>query len=293
MVENFPAFYTPTTPAGFMLSVHNDVLSQPNGSVFVPDASIYDENRIFSFRLSYEKGSAIIHNLRFEMQNDNLFFQTLKNYQQIFKDSVATANDFKSVAEVTSGKNFTDFFNQWYYGEGYPTFNVDYSKQGNEIVLFVNQVASAPTVTPFFKGLYEFTINTTQGDTTVKVNQTVNNQFFRFTSNRTPTGVVVDPNNWVLNKVGSITTGINDPINVSNNVILYPNPSKGNMVLKYPLNWFDEMTFFDETGRKIFIETVPRGTTQRTINTKLLPGVYLLRLEGKGKLAVKKVIITD
>jgi hypothetical protein len=293
MIEHFPLFYSPTTPAIHMLGVHSSVLSQPGGSVFVPDASIYDENRIFSSRLSYNKGSAIIHTLRFEMQNDNLFFQTLRNYQQIYKDSVATANDFKSVAEATSGKNFTDFFNQWYYGEGYPTFNVDVSKQGDSIVLFVNQTVSAPAITPFFKGLYEFRINTAQGDTTVIVNQTVNNQFFKFRSNRTPTGVVVDPNNWVLNNVGSITTGVNDPVNVSSNVIVYPNPSKGDIVLKYPMNWFDGLTVFDELGRKTFSEIVQKGSTQRTINMNLLPGIYFLRMDGKAKMAVKKLIITE
>ena len=135
-----------------MQSVHNSVMSSPTGSVYVPLASTYDENRIFSSRLSYNKGSAIIHNLRFEMQDDNVFFQTLRNFQQQFKDSVATADDFKQVAETTSGKNFTDFFNQWYYGEGYPTFNITYLKQQSDsVTLIINETTSAPSVTPFFK----------------------------------------------------------------------------------------------------------------------------------------------
>ena len=103
-----------------------------------------------------------------------------------------------------------------------------------------------------------------------------------------PTGVVVDPNNWVLNKVGSITTGINDPVNVSSEVIVYPNPTKGDLVIKYPVNWFDNITFFDGTGRRVFSEGVERGSAQRSFNRNLQPGVYFLRLDGKSRVAVKK-----
>lgn len=291
MMESFPSFYAPNTAAAQMQNVHNDVLSQPGGSVFVPDASVYDESRIFNFRLSYNKGSAIIHTLRFEMQSDTLFFRTLRNFQQQFKDSVATANDFKAVAEATAGRSFTDYFNQWYYGEGYPTFNVDYSKQGDSIVLFVNQTVSMPSVTPFFRGLYEFTINTNLGDTTVRVNMTANNQFFRFRSNRIPTGVVVDPNNWVLNRVGSITTGINDPANVSGEVQLFPNPAKDNISLTYPAQWFEELLIFDQSGRLLLQRPVPRGSTRITVPISLSPGIYLLRMRGAGKVAVKKVVV--
>jgi aminopeptidase N len=291
MIEKLPSFFT-TTPAAYMQSIHNDVLQSTNGSVFVPDVSIFDENRIFSSRFTYNKGSAIIHTLRFEMQDDTLFFRTLRNYQQQFKDSVATADDFKMVAENTCSRSFTDFFNEWYYGEGYPTFNVDYSKQGDSIVLLINQIASAPAVTPFFKGLYEFTINTTQGDTLVKVNMTVNNQTFKFRSNRTPTGIVVDPNNWVLNKVGTITTGINDPTNVSAEVKLFPNPSNGVIHLQYKMNDFDGLQIFDISGKLLTQQVIPRGSIQRSLDTQLPPGTYIVQLNGKGKLAIKKLVIT-
>jgi hypothetical protein len=212
-VEKLPLLFPTTSPAAYMQSVHNNVLSQPAGSVYVPNASIFDENRIFSGRLSYNKGSAIIHNLRFEIQNDNLFFQTLKNYQQQYKGSTATADDFKLVAETTSGKNLTDFFNQWYYGEGYPTFNITYIRETpDSVILIVNESVSAPTITPFFKGLYEFKITSAQGDTTVKAYVTANNQQFKFKYNKTPNGVIVDPNNWVLNNTGSIINGGTIPV---------------------------------------------------------------------------------
>lgn len=205
-----------SSAATFMNSVHTDVLSSTSGSVYIPDADIYNENRIFSGRFSYNKGAAIIHTLRFECESDNLFFQGLRNYQTQYHDSTATGDQFFAVMEATSGKNFTDLKNQWYYGEGYPTFNITYLKQGNDsIILVVNQTASAPGVTPFFKGLYEFRIQSASGDTTVKAYQSSNNQIFKFPYTKTPTGIVVDPNNWVLNKVGTIINGGTVPIHLT------------------------------------------------------------------------------
>ncbi len=285
MIEQLPSLFPGYTPASYMNSIHNSVMSQPNGSVFVPDASIFDENRIFSGRLTYDKGSAILHTLRFEMQDDNKFFQTFRSYLQQFNDSVATADDFRHVAETVCGRSFADFFNQWYYGEGYPTFNVDYSKQGDSLALYVNQTVSAPSITPFFKGLYEFTFHTTSGDTTVKINLTQNNQLFKFRSNRIPTGIVVDPNNWVINKTGSITTAVTDPGTTPTGVQLFPNPNSGSFEVRFPANQYTRLRVLDATGRILRQQALSPGATSQSVTAQLPPGAYLLWLgnEQSGK----------
>ena len=290
LMEALPALFPGLTPPAYMLDIHNNVMSLPGGSVFVPNSSIYDEGRIFNFRLSYNKGSAIIHNLRFEMQSDNQFIQLMRSFQQQFKDTVATAEDFRTLAQTISGKDFSDFFTQWYYGEGYPTFNIDYSRQGDSLVLFVSQTTSAPAITPLFKGLYEIKISTLQGDTLVKVNMTANTQTFKFRSNRTPTGVVFDPNNWVINKVGSITTSINNPSSGNVDVTVYPNPSTGTIYLKYPALTYDQLQLYDFTGRLLHQQTI-KGTTQTTVNIPLPAGIYLIHLKGKNKTAILKQVI--
>lgn len=257
-IEKLPALFPTTTASAFMQSTHNNVLSSPAGSVFVPNASLFDENRIFSGRLTYNKGSAIIHTLRFEMQDDNLFFQTLKNYQQQYKNSVATADDFKLVAETTSGKNLTDFFNQWYYGEGYPTFNITYLMQGaDSIILIVNQTASAPSVTPFFKGLYEFTITSEQGDTTVKAYVSSNDQFLKFKYSKNPTGIIVDPNNWVLNNTGLIVNGGVVPIKL----LSFNVTATGCIAL---LNW---KTNYEQHCKQYDVEVSTDGNSYQTVGS--------------------------
>ena len=289
MIEKLPALHT-TTPSAYMSSVHNNVMSVANGSVFVPNGSIYDENRIFSGRLSYNKGAAIIHTLRFELQNDNQFFQILQQFQNQYKNNFASATDFQNVAQAISGKNLSDFFNQWYYGEGYPTFNVDYSKQGDSLVLYVNQTVSAGSVTPFFKGLYEFTFQSTSGDTTVLVNQQFNNQTFKFRSNRTPTGIVVDPNNWVINKTGSITTALPAPVDRSSEVVLSPNPGPGPYRLSYPPRIFSLLEIYDVQGKLLRSQSISGAQSLSQIEELPSNGCYFIRLRGKGQVATKKLI---
>lgn len=243
LIEKLPLLFSPTTASSNMLSLHNSVMSVSNGSVYVPDASVFDENRIFSSRLTYNKGGAIIHTLRFEMQSDTLFFRTLKNFQLQFKDSVATGEDFKQVAQATSGKDFTTFFNQWYYGEGYPTYNVTYYRPTlDSVYLLLSETVSAPTVTPFFKGLLELTINSAQGDTTVLVNVTNNNQLFKIKCSKTPNNITVDPNNWVINKTGTITNGGVVDVN------LHDFKVTANKDCSYSLQWITEY----ESGLKSF-----------------------------------------
>jgi hypothetical protein len=216
MIEKLPALFPTTNPASYMLSVHNNVKSVANGSVYVPDASLYDEGRIFSSRLSYNKGSAIIHNLRFEMQNDFLFFNTLRQFQQTYKNKPVAAANFKSLAESVCGRSFSNFFNHWYYGEGFPTHNITYFKpNANTLLLLVNQTTSAPSVTPLFTGLLELTINTTSGDTTIIVNVTSNNQTFQINGfSKTPTNIIIDPNNWIINQSGTVTNGVVVPVDI-------------------------------------------------------------------------------
>jgi len=67
-------------------------MSGPDGSVFIPVEDLNSSGRIFNGRLTYRKGAALVHMIRFEMQNDSLFFRTLYNYQQQYKDSVAIRN---------------------------------------------------------------------------------------------------------------------------------------------------------------------------------------------------------
>lgn len=229
-----------------MDGVHQSVLSAPAGSVYVDDTT--NENRIFDSRLSYDKGSAIIHTLRFLMNNDSLFFATLKQFQQQYANNVATGVDFKQVAETVSGLNLNDYMSQWYFGEGYPTFSAVWNQVGNKVGLVISQTSSAPTITPLFKTDLEVLFHTAQGDTTVRLYVDRNTDTLYFNCGRTinlANAIVFDPNQWILNNTGSISynsdLNVNAPFaNAVHSILpafefnLYPNPASDRIQVQLP-----------------------------------------------------------
>jgi hypothetical protein len=187
-----------------MLSYMNNVMTLPGGSVYVPLNETNNVGRVFNTRLTYRKGSALVHMIRFEMNNDPIFFQTLQNFQLQFAGGSATGLDFKVVCENTSGLDFTDFFNQWYFGEGFPTFSVIWSQQ--EDTLYLNSIqTTSTTVTTLFKTPVEFKLTYAGGSQTIRVYQKSNDTTFKITIPYQITGITIDPNNWILNQVGTIT----------------------------------------------------------------------------------------
>ena len=236
MIEKLPLLFPTTNSSAFMLNVHNSVKSSSTGSVRVPDASLYDEGRIFSSRLSYNKGSAIIHNLRFEMQDDSLFFRTLKRFLNDFKNRAASTSDFITTAETVCGRSFSNFFSQWYNGEGFPTHNITYFKpNANTLLLLVSQTTSAPSITPLFTGKLELKVTSASGDTTIVVDITQNNQIFQINNYpKTPNGIVIDPNNWVINNTGVVTNGVVVPVTLADFKI------QRNSDCSFNLNWITE-----------------------------------------------------
>ncbi|MEZ5198239.1 MAG: hypothetical protein R2764_18175 [Bacteroidales bacterium] len=71
----------------------------------------------------------------------------------MFADSVATGMDFMNVLNDVSGMDFTDYFDQWYYGEGYPTYSIEWSQNGGGMFMEITQTTSMPAVTPLFTNL--------------------------------------------------------------------------------------------------------------------------------------------
>lgn len=291
MQEKLPDLF-PTSAASQMISLDEKVMSAPGGSVYVPAVNAYDEARIFDYRLSYAKGATALHNLRFEMQSDTLFFNALKTYQQKFKNSFAATGDFKLVAEQVTGKNLTDFFNQKIYGEGYPTYNVTYLKHGTDtLVLHINQTTSMPGVTPLFSGLLEYKILSPQGDTIIKLNQTANDQTFTIFYTKTPKGVETDPNNWVLNAAGTITEGVSTVPPVPEKVTVYPVPVKDNLLISLPPDAYNFIRVIDVNGRVLANYSIPAGEILFKQKIYFPAGIYFLCLSGnKGKL-VKKIVV--
>ncbi len=249
-----------TTASTKMATVHNNVMSQIGGSSYFTNADTMNANVIFDGRLTYDKGSAIIHSLRYEINNDSVFFPAIRSFQNTYKGSVASVIEFRDFMATYTGINFTQFFNQWYYGQGYPTFDVKYAKTGNVFYLKSTQTQSMPSATPLFITHVDYRVSrTAMADTVLRLmhGQTIENYTVALTG--TVTNVFVDPANWILNKVigpvqdNSILNGVPEIEMAS--VFIGPNPTSD--LLSITVNNGDQYSIeiVDITGRQILTQS--------------------------------------
>lgn len=275
-------------PKIWLNNAHNFVKSQPDGSIYVPPEEVAYDNveRIFDSRLSYWKGALIIHMIRFELQNDELFFQVLKNYQIQFADSTATATDFINVLNETTGSDFTEFFDQWYYGEGYPVYNLDWEQENGYFKLESAQTASAPEITPLFKMHIPYKLLFNDGtDTTIILYQSNNDTIFSIPINKTIDDIQVDPDNWVLKEVASINS-VNensDDLHFS----LFPNPANAELNIYTKTTSVYKVSIFNLSGKEFYNNEVKQPNIKINVSD-LKPGAYLIKIEYMSKTYSKK-----
>ncbi len=264
---------------------HSSVLSQLNGSTWCKDS--LNQNSIFSRRLVYDKGAAIIHTLRHIINNDSLFFKALQNYQTEFAFSTATAKDFKKSVENTTKIDLTPFFNEWYYGEGYPTYSAKIQKNiDNSFILMISQKTSAPSITPLFTTPIEIQVSrTNKSDTILRIPITSNNQKAEFPAEYKLKEVTnIDPNNFIVNQIEQFTTSLDT---MKDNLFIYPNPTTDLLYieLKNPSNTTLKLISMDG---KLILENSFTKEMQVDMRTQS-PGNYLLILENEHSTYQQKI----
>jgi hypothetical protein len=281
-----------------MLGVHNNIMSQGTGSVYVPISDQTNENRIFNSRLSYDKGGALVHMIRHWVNDDALFFEAMQSYQSNFANSTASAEDFIQEIETVTGVAMTNFLAHWYYGEGHPTYNGRFNQAPEGIVISLSQTTSQPGITPFFTSHIEIAIEFLDGtDTTIYVVNTVNNQQYFFPIDREIYTVSIDPDNWILNRGGVfekdeslIFIGVSAITNFDNRVIeMYPNPSNGIVHFFIHQDLQLDMGIFDLSGRKLEDVNLTQGDNQIELN--FAAGIYFVVLDYNGNRYVEQLLI--
>lgn len=283
-------------PVNFMPnlnSAHNNVMSQPGGMVFLTGHDTVDANKIFDGRLTYDKGGAIIRTLQFEVNNDSVWFPCIRAFQNTYKNSTASVQDFKNFAQTYTGKNFTQFFNQWYYGQGYPTFALTWNSMPGKAFLKSVQSTSTPTSVPLFITPIEYKLaRTGYADTIIRVMHSNTTENYTVSLLGTVTSVTVDPNQWIINKatvVKDITLGVDENYVWANDISVTPNPSNGIFEIISEKNLEGSIEIFDVTGKLIYSQ-VAQSKTKIDISTNNA-GVYMLVMKDKNGTPLKSTKI--
>jgi aminopeptidase N len=277
-------YLDPTNFATNLNGAHNNVMSQNGGSIHFTGADTMNANRIFDGRLTYDKGGAIVHTLRFVTNDDSLWFRTLRGFQNTFKNSTASTVDFMNYYQSQTSINPTQFFNQWYYGQGYPTFNVSWNFVGNTAIIKSIQSTSMPSSVPVFITPMEYKLTRVSApDTVIRVMHTSNTEIYNIALSGTVTGISVDPNNWVINKtigpvndVNLLPSGINEAT-IDTKCLVTPNPSNGVFEIRSNNTSVKQFDVVDMTGKIILKGNI---TSDARIDiTDKANGVYMLKIK--------------
>lgn len=90
----------------------------------------------------------------------------------------------------------------------------------------------------------------------------------------------------------SPTVGINEDITGKDQLIVYPNPTKGVFTIILPENTtLNELLITDYTSKTVYRQNIPNNQKTITISTdKWAPGVYIIHASGNNNIFAKKVV---
>jgi hypothetical protein len=266
------------------------VTSEPGGSVYVDDTT--SVGRIFDSRLSYYKGGLILHQLRWIM-GDSIFFAGIRNY---VKDPAiiygySHTSDLKRNMEAAWGHDLTWYFNDWLYGQGYPTYTINYFQdQQGTVSLSMNQKQSHSSV-DFFEMPVPLKFFGAGKDTILVFNNTFSGQTFTAKPGFAVDSIQFDPAQWLISANNTISLGI-APTPEMKAVAVFPNPARYQIDVQYSTAETPAAKAISPDGRIIALKQNGQNASCISFDvSNLATGMYILRLEFGHSLVNKKLMI--
>ncbi|WP_418638148.1 M1 family aminopeptidase [Winogradskyella sp.] len=265
----------------------NNITSQPHGAVYLTDQDTTSVNRIFSSRLSYNKGAMVLHMLRKKL-GDTDFYQGLQNYldRPDLAYNYAKTEDFIDVMEAITGEDLDEFFNDWVYNQGYPTYAVNWNQDESQLQLMVSQTQSHASVS-FFEAEVPIRILGTFGESLdLVLNNTINNEQFFETVNFTVQEVLIDPDYHLISKNNTVSLSTSD-FNFDDDIILYPSPTTSVINLIKPEHIeVETIKVYNSLGQLVLQH---HWSAQIHLNT-LTSGLLFVQIQTKDKTITKRVV---
>lgn len=286
---NLQYLSTQASADSWMVSAQNSAKSVPGGSVYLSLANATDENMIFSSQLSYDKGAAIIHMLRYEINNDVLFFNLIKEFLSRFGHKTATGADFKGVVNELTGQDYTWFFDQWYYGYGFPTFSFQYGfNSESKPWITVSQTPSSAS-TPLFKTSMELKLTFDDNSTsTQRILISEKPQTFTFDLPKIKS-IQVDPQKWLLMKTGTITS-IGNLNSEDLKISIGPNPFSDKIQFSIAENFQNiKVSILDVTG-KVMNQSTYNEQLFEIDGSRLPKGIYIVKVSNGKYTSTRKLV---
>ena len=264
------------------------ITSSPAGNVYLTDAQATNVNRIFDSRLSYNKGAMVLEMLRFKL-GDALFFQGGRNYlsnaNYAYKYAVTT--DFKTQMETVYGQSLTEFFNDWIYNQGYPTYAITAQNWGvGQAKFVINQTQSDFSVSYFEMPVPVRIFGAGGQQADLVLNNTSNGQILITNVPFPITSVEFDPQRRLIAAASSTVTLGNQNFDLDSAVSIYPNPSSDEVHIQIPGTLtLEKVIVYNNLGQKV----LENSTLDFSVNS-LSTGVHYVNIKTTNGTYHKKFI---
>ena len=266
------------------------IISQPGGSVQVDDTS--SVSRIFDSRLSYAKGAMVLHMLRWEL-GDSAFYKGVRDYLQdpMLLFNYAKTPDLIDHLEFSADTNLSDFFADWYYGEGYPTYSIEWEQdEMNKVLLTVSQTQSHESV-DFFEMHLPIQFFGENQDSTVVFHHLHDNKLFGANLNFAIDSIVFDPERWIITGECSIINSINEKEFLTFSI--YPNPASDKIFIGNVFKGSKtEISIYSNNGKKLFSNSLKSLYRFLELDVSdLSSGIYFVEIKTNNTSLTEKLII--
>ena len=270
-----------------------NITSVPDGSVWVDDTT--NVNRIFNYRLTYSKGSHVLYMLRWIL-GDSIFLKGVRQYNNdpVVKYGFAKTDDLKRNLENVSGRDLSSFFKEWFYGQGFPSYNVQWTQIGNDYVkIKMDQTTSHSSVSFFGLPVALKFKNATQ-EKTIIVDNKFNGEIFYKNIGFIADTVLIDPDYWLITR-NNTSQKVADNISGQNIVQAFPNPVQSTLSV-YIRNYTDPpatISLLNTAGQVLYKKQLfINGSQFMEIPVRhLAAGIYFIRLaSGNETKFVKKIL---
>lgn len=269
-----------------------NITSIPNGTVICSDTSSL--SRIFDGRLSYRKGSYVLEMLRWKL-GDQIFFQGLRNYllNANVAYSYAATNDLQSDLEAAAGISLAQFFDEWVYKEGFPSYRIEWSGGSENVHLKISQSTSDASV-PFFHIPIELQFGNSQLDTLVRIEPTQSEESFDLVLDFVPDYLSFDPNLRIISAKNSVVQML--PPGALNEMIeLFPNPAHSELTFFSERAQLNPRNFqlYDGLGRLVYSHALSGLQKEAVVLNPMPAGLYIVKISTSQGDVFKKLIIEN
>lgn len=265
------------------------ITSLPDGSVYVTDTTLV--SRIFNGRLSYSKGAYLLHMLRWEM-GDERFFKGVKDYllDPDIANGFASHEKLVKHLETAADTTFTEFFDDWYYGEGYPVYRLNYYTDYGDLgkqKLRISQSSSDPSVA-FFEMHVPVRVWKNGHFNDHRLYNTVQDQEFVI-SEEPVDSVRFDPEKWLIAKSDKVLPI--PQIAKREQIQIIPEYSMNRIRVILPdFSGKESLRIFDLEGRLVLKTVLQTSDSQIEIKS-IKKGFYLVEVQAKNLRKVEKIRI--